>query len=215
MFLGPRDARGDGLEELEQAVERQLNGRRQQQQKQGALAKVVGDRATDLVFDVGGEIGLDQRVEAVRQREQLGIKITKPVQPIGVQVGIKRPHDQDGDKQQDDLTEEQPDERWRSLRCWTVHARVLLSTPLPTIIPDNAPAHNNQGWRTGRRQISPTICCSLSRSAISSAMKSPAIHHASSARNSSPTRGPGARPAAMTSPPPSGKRGGCQRSARV
>src|SRR5215831_2318664 len=103
MFLCRRDACSDGLEELEQAVERQLHGRRQQQQKQGALAEVIGNRAADLVFNVGGEIGLDQGVEAVRQGKQLGIKIAKPVQPIGVQVGIKRPHDQDGDKQQDDL----------------------------------------------------------------------------------------------------------------
>ncbi len=41
------------------------------------------------------------------------------------------------------------------------------------------------------RQRCATIRCSSARSAVSSAAKSPAIHHASSARSSSPTRGPG------------------------
>ena len=69
-------------------------------------------------------------------------------------------------------------------------------------------------WRFPRRQLRASSP-SLTRSAASSPAKSPAIHQASSARSSSPMRGPAGTPSAMTSAPPRGNRGGCQRSGRV
>ena len=69
-------------------------------------------------------------------------------------------------------------------------------------------------WRFPRRQLRASSP-SLTRSAASSPAKSPAIHQASSALSSSPMRGPAGTPSAMTSAPPRGNRGGCQRSGRV
>src|SRR5271165_7120331 len=98
------------FEKLEQAVERKLDGSREEKEEKRALSEVVGDCATDLVLHVVGKIGLDQSVERIRQRQQLDIDPAEPVEPIGVQIDIDRINDEDRHHEQHDLAQEQPDE---------------------------------------------------------------------------------------------------------
>src|ERR1700730_4490011 len=86
-----------------QAIERQLHGRREEKQKHRSLAEIVRDGSPNSVLHVVREVGFHKCVQAVRQRQQLGVKPAQPTESVRVKIRVDHPHDHNRRGKQHDM----------------------------------------------------------------------------------------------------------------